>query len=100
MCRVCYVTIFRLISSIKFEHRLEGYTASMVALIPRKSHKYGASHVTLLSLQSPVFARLPGFETEGGAIGVLPPGKMRNGTFCCLYGRDKPQNLCSVMMEK
>ena len=73
MCRVCYVTIFRLISSIKFEHRLEGYTASMVALIPRKSHKYGASHVTLLSLQSPVFARLPGFKTAGGAIGVLPP---------------------------
>lgn len=32
--------------------------------------------------------------------GITPLGKMRNGTFYCLYGRHKPQNLYSVMMEK
>lgn len=38
-----------------------------------ENYKCGISPVTLFSLQSPVFARLPGFETEGSAIGVLPP---------------------------
>ena len=36
-------------------------------------HKCGTSQVALLSLQSPVFARPPGFKTEGGCYRGITP---------------------------